>query len=61
MSGRYPLLFHVGDYFRARAGSSESSPFLVVVPICFSLNEDGGRHHVRLVVTPWSYSTYRGS
>jgi 5-hydroxyisourate hydrolase len=61
VSGRYQLLFHVGDYFRARAGSSEASPFLDVVPIRFSLNEDGGHYHVPLVVTPWSYSTYRGS
>ena len=40
---------------------SEASPFLDVVPIRFSLNEDGGHYHVPLVVTPWSYSTYRGS
>jgi hydroxyisourate hydrolase len=49
------------DYFRARAGSSEASPFLDVVPIRFSLNEDSGHYHVPLVVAPWSYSTYRGT
>jgi 5-hydroxyisourate hydrolase len=60
-SGSYQLLFHIGDYFRARAGAPDASPFLDVVPIRFSLSEDGGHYHVPLVVTPWSYSTYRGS
>lgn len=60
-SGSYQLLFHVGDYFRARAGSPDASPFLDVVPVRFSLSAGGGHYHVPLVVTPWSYSTYRGS
>jgi 5-hydroxyisourate hydrolase-like protein (transthyretin family) len=36
-------------------------PFLDVVPIRFSISEPEGHYHVPLVVSPWSYSTYRGS
>jgi 5-hydroxyisourate hydrolase len=61
VGGLYQLMFRVGDYFRARAISSEASPFLDVVPIRFSLNEDGGHYYVPPVVAPWSYSTYRGT
>lgn len=59
--GVYQLLFHIGDYFRDAGGSAEASPFLDVVPIRFTVAADGGHYHVPLVVTPWSYSTYRGS
>ena len=61
VAGVYQLLFHVGAYFREAGGSAEASPFLDVVPIRFALAADGGHYHVPLVVTPWSYSTYRGS
>ncbi|MDE3176422.1 MAG: hydroxyisourate hydrolase [Pseudomonadota bacterium] len=60
-AGVYQLLFHIGDYFRETAGSAAASPFLDIVPIRFTLAADGGHYHVPLVVTPWSYSTYRGS
>ena len=59
--GTYQLLFHVGDYFRTAAGFQDASPFLDVVPVRFSLSRDGGGCHVPPVVTPWSYSTHRGS
>jgi 2-oxo-4-hydroxy-4-carboxy-5-ureidoimidazoline decarboxylase len=59
--GRYELRFHVGDYF-AREGVRQSKPpFLDVVPVQFALAEPEGHYHVPLLVTPWSYSTYRGS
>lgn len=61
VGGTYQLLFHVGDYFRDIGGSQDASPFLDIVPIRFALKGDGGHYHVPLVVTPWSYSTYRGS
>ena len=51
--GEYELIFHVGDYFGG-AG------FLDRVPIRFAM-ASGQRYHVPLLVTPWSYSTYRGS
>jgi 2-oxo-4-hydroxy-4-carboxy-5-ureidoimidazoline decarboxylase len=59
--GRYELRFEVGEYF-ARLGPSQAEPpFLDVVPIRFSIAEPEGHYHVPLLVTPWSYTTYRGS
>jgi 2-oxo-4-hydroxy-4-carboxy-5-ureidoimidazoline decarboxylase len=52
--GTYELAFHMGDYFGG-AG------FLNTVPIRFSIAEPEGHYHVPLLVTPWSYTTYRGS
>ena len=59
--GRYELRFHVGDYF-ANSGPKLPNPaFLDVVPVRFAIAEPEGHYHVPLLVTPWSYSTYRGS
>ena len=59
--GRYELRFHVGDYF-ARRGTPQGDPrFLDVVPVQFAVAEPEGSYHVPLLVSPWSYSTYRGS
>jgi 5-hydroxyisourate hydrolase-like protein (transthyretin family) len=59
--GSYELQFAVADYFAA-SGTAQSDPaFLDVVPIRFSIAEPEGHYHVPLLVTPWSYSTYRGS
>jgi 2-oxo-4-hydroxy-4-carboxy-5-ureidoimidazoline decarboxylase len=57
----YELRFAVGDYFRKQGAPMADPPFLGVVPIRFSVAEPEGRYHVPLLVTPWSYSTYRGS
>jgi 2-oxo-4-hydroxy-4-carboxy-5-ureidoimidazoline decarboxylase len=57
--GTYELQFTVGDYFGGPAAADP--PFLDVVPIRFSIAEPEGHYHVPLLVTPWSYSTYRGS
>ena len=59
--GTYELRFAVGDYFKARRLALSDPPFLDVVPLRFSIAEPEGHYHVPLVVTPWSYSTYRGS
>jgi len=59
--GTYELTFHVADYFRRRAGALAAPSFLDVIPIRFSIAEPEGRYHVPLLVTPWSYTTYRGS
>lgn len=59
-AGTYELLFHVGDYF-TRTGAGPEHPFLDVVPVRFTVSDPAARYHVPLVVTPWSYSTYRGS
>jgi 2-oxo-4-hydroxy-4-carboxy-5-ureidoimidazoline decarboxylase len=59
--GTYELRFSVADYYAARAVALSDPPFLTVVPIRFSVSEPEGHTHVPLVVSPWSYSTYRGS
>ena len=59
--GTYELVFHVGDYFRGLGAPMSDPPFLDAVPIRFSLAEPDGHYHVPLLVSPWSYSTYRGS
>jgi len=60
-AGAFELAFHVGDYFRAQGASVAEPPFLDVVPIRFAVADPKAHYHVPLVVTPWSYSTYRGS
>ena len=59
--GSYELVFHVGDYFRSLGTPAADPPFLDAVPIRFNLAEPDGHYHVPLLVSPWSYSTYRGS
>ena len=53
-AGEYELVFGVGDYFGER-------PFLDRVPVRFTIADPGAHYHVPLLVSPWSYSTYRGS
>jgi hydroxyisourate hydrolase len=60
-SGRFELLFHVGDYFRGQRAELADPPFLDFVPIRFGLADPQAHYHVPLLVSPWSYSTYRGS
>ena len=57
--GSYELIFHVGDYFRQRGVATET-PFLDQVPIRFTMSEMA-HYHVPLLVSPYGYSTYRGS
>jgi 2-oxo-4-hydroxy-4-carboxy-5-ureidoimidazoline decarboxylase len=59
--GRYELLFHVGDYFRASGLPQAEPPFLDLVPVVFQIAEPEGDYHVPLTVTPWAYTSYRGS
>lgn len=59
--GTYELQFHVGEYFASRQSGLADPPFLDMVPVRFSIAEPEGHYHVPLLVTPWSYSTYRGS
>ena len=54
------MTFHVGDYFR-KAGTALADPaFLDVIPLRFAIAEDA-HYHVPLLVSPYGYSTYRGS
>lgn len=58
--GIYELLFHAGDYLRATGQAGTEPLFLDTVPIRFGLAEDD-HYHVPLLVSPYGYSTYRGS
>jgi 5-hydroxyisourate hydrolase len=59
--GVYELLFHVGAYFRGAGVISGDTSFLDEVPVRFAMTESQGHYHVPLLVSPWSYTTYRGS
>lgn len=59
--GRYEISFFAGEYFKAKGVELAEPAFLDVVPIRFSIADVGANYHVPLLVTPWSYSTYRGS
>jgi len=59
--GVYELDFSVGDYFRTLGVAQAQPPFLDVVTLRFGVADASQHYHVPLVVTPWSYSTYRGS
>ena len=59
--GRYELVFHAGDYFRGQGVKLADPPFLDDVPIRFAVADASAHYHVPLIVSPWSYSTYRGS
>jgi 5-hydroxyisourate hydrolase len=59
--GRYRLQFEVAAYFRAKGVALPQPAFLDVVPIDFGIADVNGHYHVPLLVSPWAYSTYRGS
>ncbi len=59
--GVYELVFAVGEYFAARGIGAATPPFLDRVPIRFGVADPDTHYHVPLLVTPWAYSTYRGS
>ncbi len=60
-AGRYRLLFSVAPYFRSRGIVLPDPPFIDQVQIDFGIADAAGHYHVPLLVSPWSYSTYRGS
>lgn len=60
-AGRYALTFQVAAYFRSVATVLADPPFLDEVTIAFGIADTGRSYHVPLLVSPWSYSTYRGS
>ncbi|HRQ64606.1 MAG TPA: hydroxyisourate hydrolase [Xanthomonadaceae bacterium] len=60
-SGQYELDFAVGDYFFAQGTTQPVPRFLDVVTLRFGIADPAMDYHVPLLVSPWSYSTYRGS
>jgi len=59
--GRYTLRFAVADYFRKAGVALPDPPFLDEVAVDFGIAANGGHYHVPLLVSPFAYSTYRGS
>ncbi|MEM6552272.1 MAG: hydroxyisourate hydrolase [Planctomycetota bacterium] len=59
-AGLYQLTFGVADYFTSRK-HPDAGRFLATVPLVFNIEDVDAHYHVPLLVSPWSYSTYRGS
>ena len=59
--GTYRLVFDVSGYFKARGVALPEPNFLNLVTIDFGVADTSAHYHVPLLVSPWSYSTYRGS
>jgi len=59
--GTYEWTFYAGDYFASKGTCTSGTPFLDVVPIRFGIDNPDDHYHVPLLVSPWSFSTYRGS
>jgi 5-hydroxyisourate hydrolase len=60
-TGVYELTFHAGDYFRDLGIALPSPPFLDEVVVRFGVDDPNGNYHVPLLLSPYGYSTYRGS
>jgi 5-hydroxyisourate hydrolase len=59
--GVYEIVFDVGEYFAGGGTGVPDPPFLGRVPVRFGIADPSSHYHVPLLVSPWSYSTYRGS
>lgn len=59
--GVYELVFHVGAYFAATGVPTADPPLLDRVPVRFTVADARAHYHVPLLVSPWSYTVYRGS
>jgi 5-hydroxyisourate hydrolase len=60
-AGTYELVFDVSEYFEEQGLDSGMPPFLGRVPVRFGVADPTAYYHVPLLVSPWSYTTYRGS
>lgn len=59
--GEYELVFHAGDYLRSHGVEAEEPRFLDVIPLRFGVADASQHYHVPLLLSPYGYSTYRGS
>ena len=57
----WELVFETANYFRTKGNALAEPAFLDVVPIRFAIADTEAHYHVPLLVSPWSYATYRGS
>jgi len=60
-TGTYELIFFAGDYLRSTGSTQEDPLFLDQIPIRFGMNDPAAHYHVPLLLSPFGYSTYRGS
>ncbi|MDR5901939.1 hydroxyisourate hydrolase [Halomonas icarae] len=61
VTGQYELVFHAGDYLRAQGVEAQEPLFLDVIPLRFGVTDADAHYHVPLLLSPYGYSTYRGS
>ena len=60
-AGTFEIEFHVGAYFSSGSAVGAKPEFLDIVPVRFTIADPSQHYHVPLLVSPWSYTTYRGS
>lgn len=60
-AGEYELVFHAGDYLRKQGVQGQEPRFLDVIPLRFGVADETQHYHVPLLLSPYGYSTYRGS
>ena len=60
-AGQYRLVFHAGAYLEAHVSGLPDPKFLSDIPIDFAMADDSSHYHVPLLLSPFGYSTYRGS
>ena len=60
-TGEYELVFHAGEYFNSKGQEDGEHRFLDRVVIRFGINDREQHYHVPLLISPFGYSTYRGS
>ena len=61
VQGEWELIFYIGEYFAGLNIESGKTAFLNDVPVRFGIDDVEQHYHVPLLVSPWSYTTYRGS
>lgn len=61
LAGEYELVFHAGDYLRVQGVEAAEPRFLDVIPLRFGVADADQHYHVPLLLSPYGYSTYRGS
>jgi hydroxyisourate hydrolase len=59
--GTYEWTFYTADYFASKGTFTTGTPFLNEIPLRFGIDNPDDHYHVPLLVSPWSFSTYRGS